>query len=117
MQNAKDDLQNRWLQLRITLKERFGIKPNMDGILLLIGVQELGKGPGEFSKEEKQDLMHIAVCRLLGFDGYFEFVGRDADGWPHWRQVREMPAQPVVEQERLLKINAVRYFQELETES
>lgn len=59
MQHLSGDLQVRWLKLRIKLKERFGIKPDMDGILFLIGIQELGSGKQDFSKEEKQDLMHI----------------------------------------------------------
>lgn len=91
--------------------------PDLNTVLFLIGIQELGRWKKAFSKEEKQDLMHIAVCRLLSYDGYFEFVGRDADGWPHWRQVLEMPKQNTIEQERALKINAVRYFQELEAEN
>ena len=53
MQQAKDDLQVRWLKLRIKIKERFGIKPEMDGILFLIGVQELGTGHREFRKEKR----------------------------------------------------------------
>ena len=71
MQHLGEDLQVRWLKLRIKLKEKFGIKPDMNGVLLLIGIQELGKGRAEYSKEEKQDLMHIAVCKLLADDGYF----------------------------------------------
>ena len=91
--------------------------PDLNMVLFLIGIQELGRWKKGFSKEEKQDLMHIAVCRLLSYDGYFEFVGRDADGWPHWRQALEMARQNTQEQERNLKINAVRYFKELEAEN
>ena len=69
-----------------------------------------------FTKEEKQDLMHIGVCTLLSQEGYFAFVGRDEDGWPHFRQVVEMPPGNTMEQEKLLKINAVRYFQEWQKE-
>ncbi len=91
--------------------------PDLNMVLFLIGIQELGRWKKGFSKEEKQDLMHIAVCRLLSYDGYFEFVGRDADGWPHWRQVLEMARQNTQEQEKSLKTNAVRYFKELEAEN
>lgn len=91
--------------------------PDLNTVLFLIGIQELGRWKKKFSKEEKQDLMHIAVCRLLGYDGYYEFVGRDEDGWPHWQQVRELAPQPIADQEKLLKINAVRYFNDLEKEA
>mgnify|MGYP003375321001 FL=1 len=83
MQHLGEDLQVRWLKLRIKLKEKFGIKPDMNGVLLLIGIQELGKGRAEYSKEEKQDLMHIAVCTILMQSGYYLLEGHDDEGWPH----------------------------------
>jgi hypothetical protein len=58
--------------------------------------------------------MHIGVCCLLAQEGYFEFIGRDQDGWPHYRQVREMPAVNTLDQERLLRICAVKFFKEWE---
>lgn len=91
--------------------------PDLNTVLLLIGIQELGRWKKGWTKEEKQDLMHVAVCTLLGYDDWFEFVGRDADGWPHFRQVREMPVRGLENQEKLLKINAIRYFKELEAEN
>ena len=43
MHHSEEDLTIRWLKLRIKLKERFGIKPDVNGVLMLIGVQELGQ--------------------------------------------------------------------------
>jgi hypothetical protein len=108
-----------WLHVQHTVKEamRRETLPDLNTVLFLVGMQELGRWKKAFSKEEKQDLMHIAVCRLLSYEGYFEFVGRDADGWPHYRQVREMSVEGLGQQERLLKIMAVRYFKELEEET
>ncbi|MFN4079709.1 MAG: hypothetical protein ACK4NS_02315 [Saprospiraceae bacterium] len=91
--------------------------PDLNVILLLIGIQELGRWKKDFTKEEKQDLMHIAVCRLLSYEGYFEFAGRDADGWPHWRQIREMQAMSLDAQEQFLKGFVVRYFKDLEADN
>jgi len=110
MQHAQEDLQVRWLKLRIKLKERFGIKPDMNGVLLLIGIQELGKGPGEYTKEEKQDLMHIAICTVLTPGGYYINEGNDEDGWPHFRQVKELPVYNMIEQENFLKDYILLYF-------
>lgn len=93
------------------------VLPALDTVLFLIGIQELGRWKKSFSKEEKTDLLHLAVCRLLSYDGHFEFVGRDADGWPHWKQVSFVEKRDLGEQEKLLKINAVRYFNELEKEN
>jgi hypothetical protein len=111
MQHVKDDLQVRWLKLRIKLKERFGIKPDMDGILFLIGIQELGSGKQDFSKEEKQDLMHIAVCTVLSLSGYYVSEGQDEEGWPHFKQQKPLPGFIMIEQENFLKDHILLYFQ------
>ena len=112
MQHAAEDLQVRWLKLRIRLKERFNIKPDMNGILLLIGVQELGQGPQEFSKEQKQDLMHVAVCSLLSQSGYYELEAVDEDGWPHFKQLKPMPEMNMIDQENFLKDHILLYFEQ-----
>jgi hypothetical protein len=110
MLHAEEDLQVRWLKLRIKLKERFGIKPDMDGILMLIGVQELGMGAQEFSKEQKQDLMHIAVCTILSTSGYYSKDGLDEEGWPHFTQLKPLPSYNMIEQENFLKDHVLLYF-------
>lgn len=111
MQHLTEDLQVRWLKLRIKLKERFGIKPDMDGILLLIGVQELGAGPQQFTKEQKQDLMHIAVCTVLTPGGYYSLEGHDEEGWPHFKQLLKLPDIFMKDQEDFLKDHILLYFQ------
>ena len=112
MQHPEEDLQVRWLKLRIKLKEQFNIKPDMNGVLLLIGVQELGQGPQEFSKEQKQDLMHIAICTILLPGGYYSFDVHDEEGWPHFTQMRALPGFNLFEQENFLKDHILLYFQQ-----
>ena len=111
MQHVEEDLQVRWLKLRIKLKEKFGIKPDMNGVLLLIGVQELGQGPQAFSKEQKQDLMHIAICTILTSSGYYKNDGLDDEGWPHFTQLKTLPELFLNHQEDLLKDHVLLYFQ------
>jgi hypothetical protein len=90
-----------------------GKKPrDLNALLFLIGVQELGKGRRNFSKEEKQDLMHIAVCKLLSLSGYYRFEGYDEDGWPHWALVRKLPHADLLGQEEWLKMQIMRYFEQ-----
>ena len=110
MQNAKDDLQIRWLKLRIKLKETYCIKPDMDGVLFLIGVQELGTGKQVYTKEQKQDLMHIAVCTVLLPSGYYIMEGFDEEGWPHFKQLKALPEFKLFEQENFLKDHVLLYF-------
>ena len=83
----------------------------MNAVLFLIGVQEFGKGDRKFSKEEKQDLMHIATCCLMSRYDYYEFEGYDSEGWPHWRLVKKIPALTLREQDIMLKKAAVDYFE------
>jgi hypothetical protein len=100
-----------WRDLQQRLRSHFGKIPDLQTILYLIGVQELGKGARPFSKEEKQDLMHIAICKLLSYGGYYELEGIDQDGWPHWRNVKPLPFFDLLSQETLLMIYAIEYFE------
>jgi hypothetical protein len=113
MENWEFDFE--WLQVRHLVKDKFNrdALPNLNGILFLIGVQELGRWKTEFTKEEKQDLMHIAVCRLLSYDGYYEFKGRDAAGWPHWEVLKPCRMKGVNERGELLERKASQDFKEL----
>lgn len=107
-----------WLQTRHYVKGHLGLKelPDLNGTLFMIGIQELGRWKKSYTKEEKQDLMHIAVCRLLSIKDIFVFKGRDQDGWPHFEQKKAIPRKGVDEQEQLLKELTVLYFKDLQTE-
>ncbi|MGI8583608.1 MAG: hypothetical protein ACR2KX_15530 [Chitinophagaceae bacterium] len=111
MQSAKDDLQSRWWKLEEKLIEKFGKKPDMEATLFLIGLQELGNIKNKFSKEQKQDLMHIAVCSLLSQSGYYKLEGNDEEGWPHFLQLKELPQYNMIEQENFLKDHVLLYFE------
>jgi len=107
-----------WLKVRHYVKDvtKKDVLPDLNAVLFLIGIQELGRWKTDFTKEEKQDLMHIAVCRLLSYDGYYEFVGRDEDGWPHWKVVKVIDTEGVQNQEKFLKEKTIQYFKDLEAE-
>jgi hypothetical protein len=113
------ELDFKWLEVRHKVREQLGRKepPDLNGLLFLIGIQELGRWKERFTKEEKQDLMHIATCHLLSYDGYYAFKGRDADGWPHYEMIRPFRVKGVKDQSVILKENIIRYFTELESES
>jgi len=108
---AKDDLQTRWWALEAKLVERFGKKPDLETILFLIGVQEFGQVKEKFTKEQKQDLMHIAICSLFAQSGYYELEGKDVDGWPHFRQLKSLPPLSAIEQENFMKDHILLYFE------
>jgi len=106
----RDELALRWIQLESSMVERFGKKPDLDAILFLIGIQEFGQFRPKFSKEEKQDLMHVAVCHLLSSSGYYALDKVDADGWPHYRQLKALPELPLHQQEYFIKDHVLLYF-------
>ena len=106
----------RWEALVADLQARFGRRPDLNALLLLIGVQELGQGVAAFTKEQKQDLMHIATCKLFSFSGYYELERVDAEGWPHYRLLAPVPFANLKEQERMLKWHMLEYFEQLENE-
>ncbi|MDX1685532.1 MAG: hypothetical protein R3275_09865 [Saprospiraceae bacterium] len=104
----------KWLEVRHKVKDMVGKDklPDMNAILFLIGVRELGQHR-RFTKEEKQDLMHIAVCRLLEKDEVYVFVGEDDDGWPHYELNRQLTVLTKAQQEELLKLRIIEYFERL----
>ncbi len=110
---SKDiETERRWAQLLQELGNRISTRPkDLNSVLFLIGVQELGMGKRNFSKEEKQDLMHIAICKVLSFSGFYELEGLDKEGWPHWKSIKKLPAFDLLEQEKLLKTHILEYFE------
>jgi hypothetical protein len=113
--NAQDDLQMRWWKLESKFLERFGKKPDVEAILFLIGIQEIGNfnSQKKFNKEQKQDLMHVAVCTLLSQSGYYELERYDEDNWPHFKQLKELPHYNNAEQENFLKDHILLYFENI----
>lgn len=106
------DLQRRWQALLAELEKTVTKKPkDLNGVLFLIGLQELGRGPALFTKEEKQDLLHIAICKVLSLAGYYSLEGQDEQGWPHWKLIKKLPHFDLLEQEKLLKMHVLEYFE------
>lgn len=109
------EVNRKWAELQLRIATDFDSdKPDIKVMLFLIGVQELGQGPRKFSKRQKEELMHIATCRLLSQLGFYELEGQDQDGWPHWKLVKPVPSYTMLEQEMLLKSLIVDYFDEMQ---
>lgn len=108
-------LKEKWDFLIQQLSNQFaeGDELTIDAIIYLIGVQELGQGQRKFKKDEKVNLMHIAICKLLEPYGYYEFDFFDDDGWPHYKTLTELPNLKPGEQTVLMKEAIVNYFQEI----
>ncbi|WP_349352168.1 MULTISPECIES: hypothetical protein [unclassified Flagellimonas] len=114
---ARDEqLRGRWELLVQKLSAQFsdGDPLELDGIIYLVGVQELGNFHRKFKKDEKVNLMHIAICRLLEPYGYYDFDFFDDDGWPHYKIKEQLPPLKAGEQTVLMKEALVNYFLEKE---
>jgi len=111
---ARDEkLKLQWEEVRDKLSEKFGGGEllDVDSITYLIGIQELGKGPDNFKKDQKIDIMHVAICTLLEPFGFYEFDYFDEDGWPHFKFLDELPNLKAGEQSVLIKEAIVMYFE------
>jgi hypothetical protein len=108
------EINKKWTELREKIAKDFDSElPDMKVMLFLIGVQELGKGPLKFSKRQKEELMHIANCRLFSELGFYELEGVDQDGWPHWNLVKKIPAYTLLEQEMIMRSLMINYFENI----
>ncbi|MBX7095928.1 MAG: hypothetical protein K1X56_14495 [Flavobacteriales bacterium] len=104
------ELEKNYQEVLNFLEKELGEKPDMTAIIFLVGLQELGMGYRKFSKQEKVEIMHVAICYLLSPYGYYEFIGRDADNWPHFESKKKLPSLDGRQQQTLLKQAIVDYF-------
>jgi len=114
---ARDqELKERWKLVVDKLSNQFadGDKLDLDAIIYLIGIQELGQLDRKFKKDHKLDLMHIAICKLLTPYGYYELDFVDEEGWPHYTIKEQLPTLKAGEQSVLMKEAIVNYFVETE---
>ena len=101
-----------WIKIEKFFVENFQTEKNppIETLLFLIGIQELGSGKQKYSKDDKVNLIHIAVCRLLEPFGFYEFEDNDDDGWPMYKQLEELPELKPNEQQLLMKKAIIQYF-------
>ena len=97
--------------------KQFGGDIDLQGLLFIIGLQELGKGKVKLSKNEKLDVLHIAICTLLSPYGYYEYEGLDKDGWPHWKTSEKLPPLKPGQQQEIIKQAIIEYFKTVEIQS
>lgn len=100
-----------WQDILEFMTTRFGKKPNMDALLFIIGMRELGYiQETNFKKDDKVSLMHIAMCKILSYSGHYELKGMDEEGWPHWELINSLPDMSFLEQETYIREHIIEYF-------
>jgi hypothetical protein len=113
MLKSKDDTFEKWPEVVKYFEDEFGVYDNFEGIVFVIGLQELGLGYKKLKKDEKVNILHIGVCALLSKYNYYTLEGYDLDGWPHYKFNEELPNLKPMEQERLMKLAIIDYMEEV----
>ena len=114
-ESLQGEIKQKWAKVLDFFEKQFERKPDLNAILFLIGVRELGQLPEKtFTKEEKTRLMHIANCKLLSYSGYYQQVAFNQKGWPIWENVKPLPNLNIFEQENLLRQHIIEYFEQEE---
>lgn len=101
-----------WEKVENFFQEKFDTEKNppIETLLFLIGIQELGSGKQKYSKDDKINIIHISVCRLLEPFGYYQFSHYDEDGYPHFKEIEPLPNLKPNEQILLMKKAIIQYF-------
>ena len=105
-------MKTKWNNLKTKLSVDFSDNEiiDLDSIIFLIGLQELGQFQKRFNKQKKLEVIHIAVCKLLSDYGYYEFDYTDNEGWPHYKLIKKLPNLKAGEQTILMKKAIINYF-------
>lgn len=105
------DLNIEWIKVQLFIRKRFDEVLDVQTILYIIGLQELGKNHQALKKEQKIDVIHIGTCTVLMRLGYYQKIGMDADDWPHFKNIKKLPNDMVGElQENLMKKAIIEYL-------
>ena len=104
------NLENTWEELITKLETKFDDEMSLKGILYLIGVQELNFGIKRFDREEKINVLHVAICKLLSDYGYYKFDSIDKDGWPHYIELKALQNLSEKAQQNLIKKAIINYL-------
>lgn len=102
-----------WEDIVEKFEEVIGKKPDsLEVVLFVIGLNKLGQGKKSYSKEQKQDIIHIGMCEVLSLENIYVFDKTDKEGWPHYKLLQPMPSMTKPEQESFLKNVIIQYCQQ-----
>ncbi len=105
------DINIEWVKVQLMVRKKFDEVLDVQSILFIIGLQELGMNFQELKKEQKLDVIHIGVCSVLLPFGYYKKLGLDNEGWPHFKNIKKLSNDLIGEQQELLMKRAIiKYF-------
>ncbi len=105
-------VRERWPQLQEWTRRRFGKRADVEGVLFLIGLQELGRGAApDLDKARKEQILLEGTFCAFETLGYYERTGIEDNGHWIWEQRKSMPADLTkAEEEVMLRQAALAYF-------
>ena len=104
------DLDKKWGRLLEKLETQFEQEITLKGVLYLIGVQELNLGIKQYEREEKVNVLHVAICKILTPFGFYKFDRIDEEGWPHWIELKALKNLDENQQGLLMKKGIIKYL-------
>jgi len=104
------NLDKKWGRLLDKLENQFDQEMTLKGVLYLIGVQELNLGIKQYEREEKVNVLHVAICKILTPFGFYKFDRIDEDGWPHYIELKAIKNLSENQQELLMKEAVIKYL-------
>ena len=102
-----------WNETVLRVSKHFSVTAEFDFMLFVVGIQELGTGMTQYTRDEKWDIINLGKCRLLTNMGYLEQTGKDKDGWPEFEAIKNVKSLSPNLQKRLLKQAMISYFHEV----
>ena len=105
-----ENISELWENTINCLEKEFNQELTLKGVLYLIGVQELSFGLKKFAREEKLNVLHVAVCKILVPFGYYKFERVDEEGWPHYTELKAIKKLSEKDQELLIKRAIIKYL-------
>jgi len=104
------DLEKKWDELLEELEALFDQEMTLKGVLYLIGVQELSLGIKQYERDEKANVLHVGICKILTPFGFYKFDRLDEDGWPHYIELKAIKNLSESQQELLMKEAVLKYL-------
>ncbi|MGL4346942.1 MAG: hypothetical protein ACRCR9_02515 [Chitinophagaceae bacterium] len=106
---SSSDIQKQWEKVLSQFSNHTKNPITIEGLLLLIGIQEFNILKDNYSKEEKIDLIHIGMCCILENDGYYQFSHYDKDKWPHYNTLKPLPEMNHDTEDLFIKEKIIAY--------
>lgn len=107
-------IEKEWQEYSKKIQEHFGKSISLEGILLFIGLREVGSAETQLDKESKSHLIDTGMCTVLAQSEYFVLVGKDEKGFPVYQSKLPLPKLSVKEQEILLKQHVMAYLKSID---